>query len=205
MTSDRSVVILAGGQGRRMGGVNKALLPLGGETLLERQLREARKWSDEIIIVANEPISMPASIEAEARVVTDIYPGDGPIAGIHAGLSASSRPYVWVLACDHPYPNANAAERLLERMNAASQAAIPIILDRPQPLHAVYRKEVASEAEAMLAKGQRRLTELLDKIEWVALNEYIFAERGIRITFADDIDTPEHYEREKRLLRMEQQ
>ncbi|MFC5471751.1 molybdenum cofactor guanylyltransferase [Cohnella suwonensis] len=208
MREDRSVVILAGGRGRRMGGANKALLRLGGETLLERQLREAAKWTDEVIVVSNEPI--PLLQDFGVRVVPDVYPGEGPLAGLHAGLSATTRRYVWVLACDQPYPSAEAAELLLRCLSEATEApeateateaAVSVIGGRAQPLHAVYRQEVVARAASLLADGVRRLNDLLSGISWIPVTEERFVRSGIPASFAEDIDTPEQYEREMRLLR----
>ncbi|MFC5405244.1 gephyrin-like molybdotransferase Glp [Cohnella soli] len=200
MRSDRSAVILAGGQGRRMGGVNKALLRLGGERLLERQVREAAKWSDEVIVVTNDPF--PLLQELGVRVVPDVYRGEGPLAGLHAGLSATTRRYVWVFACDQPYPSAEAAELLLRcLLSEGVEAALSVIDGRDQPLHAVYRQEVAVRTGDLLASGVRRLNDLLSDITWVQVAEERFANSGIPVGFTSDIDTPEQYERAAAFLR----
>jgi molybdopterin-guanine dinucleotide biosynthesis protein A len=199
-----TAVILAGGQGRRMGGLNKALLSFGDETFIERQLQVAKEVSDEIIIVANDrEISTLFQNESTVRVIPDIFIGEGPLAGLHAGLAAASNSVIWLLGCDQPFLNAAAAQLLHNRMvdGGNFQAALPLIGGRPQPLHAVYRKEVGDIVESLLISGERRFIALLDHIVWYGTEEQEFLENGISLRFADDIDTPEQYDQ----LRLKEQ
>jgi molybdopterin-guanine dinucleotide biosynthesis protein A len=199
-----TTVILAGGQGRRMGGMNKALLTFGDETFIERQLQVAKEVSDEIIIVANDrEISTLFQNESTVRVIPDIFIGEGPLAGLHAGLAAASNSVIWLLGCDQPFLNAAAAQLLHNRMvdGGNFQAALPLIGGRPQPLHAVYRKEVGDIVESLLISGERRFIALLDHFAWYGIEEQEFIEHGISLRFADDIDTPEQYDQ----LRLKEQ
>ncbi|MFC5703805.1 molybdenum cofactor guanylyltransferase [Cohnella faecalis] len=227
----KSAVLLAGGAGRRMGGVNKAQLTLGAETFIERQIRIVSQWADEIVVVTNDEAFASSLTEAASdlaansppgpvvRTTPDLFVREGPLAGLHAGLSAASHRLVWLLGCDQPAPDPRAAAWLADRLasvnggeqgrfaaelpngperNAAAVrhlAALPRIGGRLQPLHAVYDRDAAAVAEELLRQGERRLLSLLDRIEWIAVEEREFAEHGIATTFADDVDTPEQYER----------
>lgn len=199
---DRSAVILAGGQGRRMGGVNKALLLVGRETIIERQLKLVRQWSDEIVVVSDdERLEAYLRQHSDIRVVPDAFKGEGPLAGLHAGLRAATRSCAWVLGCDQPFLDLSAAEYLLERMtNEASQAALPLIGGRPQPLHAIYRKEAGAVAEKLLASGERKFLALLDRLNWCRVEEHSFADNGLSLAFTDDIDTPEQHAKANLLI-----
>jgi molybdopterin-guanine dinucleotide biosynthesis protein A len=190
-----TAVILAGGQGKRMGGMNKALLTFGDETFIERQLRVARLGSDEIIIVSNDrEINSLLQNESAVNVIPDLYIGEGPLAGLHAGLAAASNSAIWLIGCDQPFLNAAAAQLLHNRMAGGNyQAALPLIGGRPQPLHAVYHKEVGVKLESLLKSGERRLIALLDHIAWYGIEEQEFIEHGISLRFVDDVDTPEQY------------
>lgn len=192
-----AAVILAGGQGRRMGNVNKACLTLNGETFLDRQLREAAGWADErIVVVGDAERAAELRLPDDVRVVADKFAGEGPLAGLHAGLEAATSDYAWVLACDQPLLDARAAQLLLERLEEGDhEAAVPIIGGRTQPLHAVYRHEVGEIAGRLLAGRQRRMLELLETIDWVGVEEEAFAARGLSVRFADDVDTPGQYAR----------
>lgn len=192
-----AAVILAGGQGRRMGYVNKAHLTLDGERFIDRQLRLAGEWADERIVVVNDPSRADElTLPDDVRVILDRYAGEGPLAGLHAGLQEVSKPFAWVIGCDQPLIDANAARFLLGRMQEGEyQAALPIIDGRPQPLHAIYRKETSGIADRLLASGNRRLISLLDEIAWIGIAEREFGSMGLSARFADDIDTPEQNDR----------
>lgn len=190
-----STVILAGGQGRRMGGLNKALLSVRGDTIIERQLREARTASDDIIVVSqDEAMARYLSAFENVRSIPDQYIGEGPLAGIHAGLCAATHPFVWVLGCDMPYPDFAVVRFMLERMRRGTyDAVIPYIGGRPQPLHAIYRKELGAVAGQRLQAGERKLMALLDHSNWLGVEERELLTNGLSTVFTDDIDTPEQY------------
>jgi molybdenum cofactor guanylyltransferase len=197
-----TTVILAGGQGKRMGGLNKALLSLGGETLIERQIRVASESADEIVVVSNDPaLNDRLRSYPSVRVVSDRYIGKGPLAGLHVGLESATHSLVWLLGCDQPYPHAGAARFLIEKMESGFyQAALPVVGGKLQPLHAIYRKEVGGAAESLLKRGERRFLALLEQIPWCRVEERQFAEQGFPLDFTNDVDTPEQYERARHLF-----
>lgn len=195
---DVAAVILAGGRGRRMGGRNKALLTYGNEPFIRRQCRLALEWAKEAIVVAppSEELLQAVCGLGRVRVVPDEWTGLGPLAGLHAGLKASSSPVVWALACDQPSPSPEAARLLGEKLAAGThRAAVPIVGGRTQPLHALYRADLASVCGALLAAGERRLGALLEAIAWTGVPEEAFIRAGIGLGFATDVDTPEEYRR----------
>lgn len=199
--ADVSAVILAGGQGRRMGGRNKALLPWDGETLLERQIQICSAWAVEIIVVSHDAeVAHLAARFPKVAVVSDpaAYQGEGPLAGLLAGAAAAACEYVWLLACDQPHISAAAASLLLARLreNGALAAALPRREGRLQPFHAVYRRQMVLEAvPQLLERGARKLTDLLDLVAWTGLDEEQFVRCGIVQAFTEDMDTPEDYRR----------
>ncbi len=197
---DTSAVILAGGLGKRMGGRNKALLAYDEQTtFIERQLRACERWTDEIVVVSQDAYALAdlRSEHADLKIVPDRYVQQGPLAGLQAGFTATTRSYIWLLACDQPQASAAAASLLLERlMQQEAVAALPVLFGQPQPLHAIYRnREVADIADDMLRHGQRKLRALLDRIRWIDVQGAEFERHGIAAGFADDVDTPEDYER----------
>lgn len=198
--ADTSVVILAGGLGKRMGGRNKALLAFDERTtFIERQIRECEQWTDEIIVVGNDRNALAnlRSERADLKIVPDHYARQGPLAGLQAGFAAATRTYIWLLACDQPQASRAAASLLLERlMLQDAAAALPVLAGQPQPLHAIYQnRKIAELADDLLRQGERKLLVLLDHITWVGLHEAEFEHHGIAAKFADDVDTPEDYER----------
>lgn len=151
------VLILAGGGGRRLGGVSKADLLLGGRRLLDHllddlaQLRDDGAQIDRVVLVGPEAVSVPPGV---LRTLED-PPDGGPAAGLGAGLAALDDPaadgLVAVLACDAPH-----AVRALGLLRArfGSDGAVARAADgRPQHLLGVYsqaalRRRIADEAGA---------------------------------------------------------
>ena len=144
-----SAFVLAGGESSRMGR-DKALLVLPtGETLLDRALHLAKSISDTVRLVA--PNARYSEI-AGVPVVEDIYPACGPLAGIHAALSASATELNLVLGVDCPLVTPELL-RFLVRVAAGTDklATVPRVEGHLHNVCAVYRREFVKIAERILA------------------------------------------------------
>lgn len=92
-------VILAGGQGRRMGGRNKGLLQVEGQPLIAFAAANLRPYASEILVNSNTDSERYQQLGY--RVINDgDFAGKGPLAGILAGLNAADTPYIAICACD---------------------------------------------------------------------------------------------------------
>ncbi len=158
----RSAVVLAGGRGRRMGTVEKALLEFEGKTILERLLESLFRVVDEVILSVRDknqekkfrPVleKFPAR---EIRFCFDTLEDAGPLEGIRAGLLESRGEYSFVCAGDMPFVNCRVVDLLFEKASG-HDAALPKWEDRKfEPLHAVYSKKMISEIEKAFEKGKR--------------------------------------------------
>jgi molybdopterin-guanine dinucleotide biosynthesis protein A len=145
-----SGIILAGGEGLRMGGENKSLLMLGNETLLERQIRIMRELCSEIIIVTNTPRSFLRRVDASVRIITDYMPGKGPLSGMHAGLTLSVNQNAWIVGCDMPFLSPKAARLMLLKKKKGIEAIIPWLQESMFPLHGIYDRDCAAHIPAFL-------------------------------------------------------
>src|SRR5438093_2993057 len=97
---DLCAVVLAGGKSRRMG-TNKAFVLVAGVPIISRLIDEARLLTDEVRISANDPTPYePFGVP----VISDIHPGHGPLAGLHAGFASPRRSFALLLACNLPPP-----------------------------------------------------------------------------------------------------
>jgi len=93
-----AAAILAGGKSTRMG-FDKQELTFNGEPLMARLIRTMRQDFDAVVVVTARPeLYQDLAVET----VSDIYPGKGPLAGIHAALRFTEAEYVYVTACDMP-------------------------------------------------------------------------------------------------------
>lgn len=145
-----SAVILAGGKSSRMGR-DKALLEIGGRTLLSRQIHLARELGAlEVFISARQDADYH---EPGCVLVHDEFAGAGPLAGIERTLDASAWPLLLVLAVDLPAMNLELLRELAARCTATA-GVIPSIGGSIEPLAAFYPKSAARIATAMLAEGR---------------------------------------------------
>ena len=184
--------ILAGGASSRMG-TDKSQLLIDGQTFAERIANTLREVTDSVIVVGRslDNSSLPS--------VPDVYPQWGALGGLHAALTASSREWAIVVACDLPFVT---SELFLHLANQRldHDAVVPIQPDqRPQPLAALYRVEVCRRrATELIEAGHRRPLDLLDAVNtrWVAFDEIRNLEQAER--FFVNINTPEDYHDEIR-------
>jgi len=150
-------LILAGGQGRRMGGVDKGLAPLRGRPMVAWVIDRLHPQVHEVIINANQNRDDYAAFGH--RVVGDEIGGfAGPLAGLHAGLKVASHPFVATVPCDSPF----LPEDLVQRLLAASLAdhadvAVARTGDQPHPVFALVRASVLGHLTRFLEGGGRKI------------------------------------------------
>lgn len=154
-------VILAGGESRRMGR-NKLPLKLGDAALLDRVHGALRSHCAEIIVVGAREYALSG-----ARHITDLRPGEGPLAGIEAGLLAARHRSVFVVAGDMPFLTGDFICYLLGLLCDRVPAVVPCLGERPHPLCAAYGREVQPAVSAALDRGVRSVRELLRSLPGV--------------------------------------
>jgi molybdopterin-guanine dinucleotide biosynthesis protein A len=163
-----SGVILAGGHGSRLGGVNKALLEVGGRPNVARVLEALGPLCQDLVIVANdlELASWPG-----VRLVLDREPHAGVLPALAEGLAAAGGERAIVVACDMPFLSTALLRDLVQR-SAEVDVVIPVVDGRPEPMHAVYRRLPCLEAiRAALAAGERRMISFLDRLRVERVDE----------------------------------
>src|SRR5438477_6333596 len=150
-----SGIVLAGGLGRRMGGVDKGLQLLHGKAMIEHVLARFAPQVDEIVINANQNLERYTAFGH--RVLPDRVGGfAGPLAGLHAGLAAVSQPLAVTVPCDSPFLPSDLVARLRQSMGA-NDLAVAKTGDQPHPVFALVRRSVAANLEAFLAGGGRKI------------------------------------------------
>jgi len=152
-------VILAGGKSRRMG-YNKALLSVGGETIIERVLTSLQEITDSLLIVTNSPEEY-AFLDIPMK--KDILPGKGAFGGIHTALSFSDTPYSLVVACDMPFLNADFL-RYMVQLKEGYDIVIPKYSQWYEPLCAIYAKTCIPQIENLLKAGCLKIIELFPMV-----------------------------------------
>jgi molybdopterin-guanine dinucleotide biosynthesis protein A len=153
-------VILAGGKSERMG-ADKALLELGGRSLIERSADAmARVFGDRLLIAADREDRFRGKVVP--RVVADRVAGAGPMAGLLTALEEVAGAPVFAVACDMPNLDSALIERQIQAWRKCRpEAMVPVVGGRPQPLHAIYAPSCAVLARQLLNAGKRRMLDLV--------------------------------------------
>ncbi len=183
-----TAVILAGGSSRRMKS-DKALLPCRGELFIERIYRQLSSLFPEVVLVTNTPELYRF---LPCLTVPDTYPGLGSLAGIHAALSRSTTPHVFVVACDMPYLN----EELIRYMASKIGGCDVVLPESPngyEPLHAVYGKGCLPAMEEALSHGRSKITDCFDWRKVTVVGKEEVAAIDLNFLSFRNINTPEEY------------
>jgi molybdenum cofactor guanylyltransferase len=144
--------VLAGGKSTRMG-TNKAFLAFNGRTLLANALQMGRAVAHEVKIVGD-----PTKFGEFGTVVEDVYPGHGPLGGIHAALKSSETDLNLMIGVDLPLLEARFLRYLLQTAeHTRAVVTLPRVAGYYEPLCAVYRTEFAGPAERALAEGRNKI------------------------------------------------
>src|SRR5450759_2294216 len=163
-------LILAGGQGRRMGGVDKGLQIFRGKRLVDHVYERLAPQVGGIIINANQ--NHDAYKTFGVRVVSDAIGNfAGPLAGLHAGLSVSRRPYLATVPCDSPFVPEDLVERLMARLNeSGAELAVAKTGDQPHPVFCLARRSVLEHLTNFLKGGGRKIDAWYASLDVVEVN-----------------------------------
>lgn len=159
-------LILAGGRGTRMGGVDKGLQTLAGHSLVWHALQRLQPQVGSVIVNANrhlddyQQLGVPVFPDALADYA-------GPLAGFLVGLQEAHTPYVLTVPCDSPRFPLDLAARLAQALHAEqaemAMASAPEVEEqgvrtlRSQPVFCLIPVRLLSSLQAFLASGQRKI------------------------------------------------
>ena len=173
---DVTGIILAGGQGRRMGTVDKGLVELAGRPLVTHVIERLAPQVGSLIINANQNASRYATFGY--AVIADAITGfAGPLAGLHAGLEAAQTPFVVTCPCDSPFLPTDLVARLVHPFDdAAIDIAVARTFAQAHPVFALARRVVRPHLDAFLREGGRKID------AWYA------SLRVVQVAFDDEAD-----------------
>jgi molybdenum cofactor guanylyltransferase len=158
---EKGAIILAGGDSKRLG-QPKALLDFNGQSLIERMVNILQHSFTRITLVTDRPElyrGLPVKIVSD--LITDRV--KSPLRGIHAGLSASSLPHQFVVACDMPCLNLNLIS-FMETYASEHDAVVPRIGQYYQPLHAIYSRSCIEVIEKQITLENYKIIDFYAKI-----------------------------------------
>jgi molybdenum cofactor guanylyltransferase len=190
--------VLAGGKSTRMAegrdeDRDKAQVRLapGGLTLLETALAAARAVAGEVFI-----LGPPERYGAYGPAIADIFPGCGPLGGIHAALSHTNTEFNLVIGVDTPFLSPALLSHIVDRaLDARQMITAPVINDYPQPLCAVYSREFLPVAQEALKAGRYKIVPLFPRERTLQIPEAELKQFAFTADMFENLNTPEDLER----------
>ncbi len=192
-----SVAILAGGMSRRMG-QDKALLRIGGRTLIEIVASRACSLTNDLFVVASGGERF-ASLGF--RVVSDVLPNAGSLGGVYSALLAAENEFCLVLGCDMPLVN----QELLGYMANLPrdyEALVPVLEDDRshqgemityETLHAIYRRSIVPTIEARIRSSHLKIADLLTDVRLRQVDEHTIRHFDPDLRTFLNVNTPDEF------------
>jgi molybdenum cofactor guanylyltransferase len=195
-----AAAIIAGGRGRRLGGVDKGALTLDGRTFLERQLAVLRPLFGRVLLVTGAPPAPPP--EGVVLLEDQPPPGRGPLAGFEAALAALAPEESAVVCVGGDMPLLQPAVlRLLRDHAPGAPAVVPRVDGFPEPLLARYGRPCLPAVTAALATGRLQTSVFAAAIPGVVwLEPPVLRALDPRLLSLENVNTPDDLERVQRLL-----
>lgn len=195
----KSVIVLCGGRGKRMG-QDKGLMLLGGKPSIIGVLEKIDKFADEIVLVLRgdsqrtsyEEVLKNMDFYGKIKICTDALEDQGPLMGICAGLNCISEDHALLIPCDSPYVSLSFVENIFKYYNMIYDAVVPEWPDgKLEPLHSIYSKRVTGQIKDVLESGRRNVQSLLLEIDvrYVQVNLLDESGRSFQnLNYPEDLD-----------------
>ena len=185
--------VLAGGKSTRMG-QDKAAVMLHGRTLLEHTLAALREVCRDVAILGKYEL-----YGTMGPVYEDIFPGCGPLSGIHAALTNSQTQCNLIIAVDTPFLAPAFLHYLAERAIASGAVVTtPEINDYTQPLCTVYSLDFLPIADQALRQGNYKIVPLFPKGKTLVIKESELRQFAFAADMFENLNTPDDLARAQR-------
>jgi molybdopterin-guanine dinucleotide biosynthesis protein A len=188
-------VVQAGGKSTRMGGQPKALIQLGGRSIVERVVAALTPVVDDLLVVTNAPelyafLGLP--------MVADVYPDHGSLGGIYSGLRAAGE-IAFTVACDMPFLHPEIVRLVIARAGEGD-VVIPRVGEQLETMHAAYGKACLPPIEERLRAGRLKIVGFFDRVRVVEIGEAEVARvRDPAVAFMN-VNTPDELEHARALV-----
>lgn len=175
--ADITGVVLAGGRGQRMGGVDKGLMPLADKPMVEHVLAALAPQVATVVVNANRNLDQYAAFgyRVAADPIGDYY---GPLAGMAGAMEIAATKYVLTVPCDSPFMACDLVARLYQALRQ-EHAEIGVAHDgeRMHPVFALLQRDLLPSLYEYLQSGERKID------RWFARHKVAIA------YFADEPET----------------
>jgi molybdopterin-guanine dinucleotide biosynthesis protein A len=173
-------------------GRDKATLLVGGKPLLRRVYEVVEPLFEEVFIISNRHEPMEG---VRVPVLKDLVPGKGPLVGIASALLYTTKPYLFVVACDMPFLSRESVLRVVGEVGG-EDIVIPRTRNGYEALHAVYNRSCASVMLKHVGEGRMKISKLFPYFSVREVGECPeFVSRGLsvftNVNSADDMEMAE--------------
>lgn len=190
-------IILAGGESKRLNGVEKSSLSIGDQRIIERMMSVFTAIFEEIILVSNHPTT---HLEWDAVIVKDIYPKRSSLTGIHTGLFYTQTEHAFIAACDIPFLRKDLVTAILRQVDSDVDLVLPRTKAGIEPLCAVYSRRCLQHVQNSLRKNQLKIRDLFGKFSVKEIPEAVLRKTDPDLLSFFNINTPSDLEKAKRMM-----
>ena len=187
-TKDTTGIILAGGLSRRLDYKNKALLEIGGKSIIERIISVLSEVTADILLITNSPDGFK---HLEIPMFGDIIPGSGSLGGIYTGLKVSETYRNLIIACDMPFIRPSLLTLIIQQ-SRGYDVVIPVTPDGHHPTCAIYSKDCIKPIEAQIRSGNLKISDFFPNVRTRKIDFNTLHDRYDQIMFFN-VNTKEDY------------
>ncbi len=157
---DTTGIVLAGGLSRRLDYKNKALLKIGGKSIIERITDALSEVTAGMLLITNSPDDFK---HLEIPMFGDIIQGTGSLGGIYTGLRVSETYHNLIVACDMPFIRPSLLAFLIQQ-SKGYDVVIPVTPDGQHPTCAIYSKDCIEPIEAQIRSGNLKISDFFPNV-----------------------------------------
>ncbi len=183
-------VILTGGGSRRMGR-DKAMLPIGGKTMLQHLIDKYSATLGPVAVSVNKAGRFPFE---RAMELVDRYPDMGPLNGLVSAFDESDQDAVFMTGTDLPFGDPELVRKLVLLMGESDACIMRRGKKGFEPLFAIYRRVCGAKANECLASGKKSIMDLLEKVDVRYVDSDELAEFDLEHILMN-VNTAEEYEK----------
>ncbi len=189
-------VILAGGQNKRFGGMDKAFERVGEASIFEHIYHIFREQFDQILLVTNHPEKFMAW---DIPMAADLFGFRSSLTGLHTGLFYATTPYAFFAACDTPFLKKEMVQAILNTIEPKLDIVVPQTELGFEPLCAAYSQLCLKPIQAQLEKKELQIQRLFKTMRTRKIPETALRKIDPELTSFFNINTPEDLERAKQM------
>ena len=187
-----TAAILAGGKSSRMG-FDKQLLMEDDRRILETVIDTLKQEFSDILIVTAKPQLYEGM---GVRLCSDLYPGKGPLAGVHAALHHARSQYIYLLACDMPVVNLSFIRHMKQKLlKTGMDICASRYNDRLEPFNTFYSRALLGEVVHRLETGNSSLFRFINASRSCVLSQEDAARFDKELRMFTNINTRSEYEK----------